>query len=151
MNMLARAIPDELQAAMSTTDAIDLGWARNFSCPNSSDGRSKYPGWQLLKEHCPVAAVAAALNKYNERFNTTVKADAPNRRPILNPKDWDELEAAIRDQGYPILKDLMHLIAQTLGKKVYVTNVYCGDGAGVFDGIDVYCTTPEGEETMRSV
>lgn len=150
MNMLAREIPQELREAMGASDAIDLGWVRNFSFPDGSH-RWGYPGWDLLKQHCSAADVAAALNKYNERFNETVKPLAPNRRPVLNPKDWDELEVSIKGQGYPALKDLMHLIAKTLGKKVYYTNVYMSDGAGVFDGIDVYCVTPEGEGTVRSV
>lgn len=151
MNMLARAIPEDLQAAMSAPDAIDLGWARNFNIAVGDNARWGYPGWKLLKEHCSAADVARVLNEYNEHFNRTVKADAPNRRPVLDPKDWNELEAAIKDQGYPILKGLMHLLAKATGKKVYVTNVYMGDGAGVFDGIDVYCTTPEGDGTVQSV
>lgn len=151
MNMLARPIPEQLRAAMEAPDAIDLGWARNFNIITGPNVRWGYPGWDLLKKHCPLADVVTILNEYNQDFNTTVKEDAPNRRAVLNPASWEELEEAINDQAYPILQGLMRLLVKATNKTIYVTKVSFGDGAGVFEGIDVYWVTPEGRAIMQQV
>ncbi len=143
MNMLARPIPDDLEAAMNAPDAINLGWARNFSQPdeNSSWG---YPGWKLLKQHCAATDVARVLNEYDGQSKTPP--------PPLTAENWDELQKQVKGRGYPsIIQGLMTLLMKATGKKVYIINVYMGDGAGVFEGIDVYCVAPDGKCTAFEV
>ncbi len=140
--MLARAIPDEIQAAMSASDAINLGWARNFTRPDGSS-RQGYPGWELLKQHCSATDVAQTLNEYDA-------GSVPPPSP-LNPESWDELEAQVKGRIYPILPGLMLLLAKATGKTVFVTNVYCGDSDGTFNGIDVYRVSPDGERVVHEV